>query len=225
MTKRYSKLFNFIFICSLFVTACASPDAAESQNTHNAEPTQIETIETDEKVEETQVENNKVIVVVARDRYQSLEFNPVVDALKKENYQVVIASDEIGTATGTTENTEVEITFSDIDASNYIGIFIIGGSNSLWYNAELHKVLKDFDSEDSLIAAICYGSVALATSGIIGEDDIACWYNSPESDPIMEEYKVVDSEEDVTVEGNIITGDGPNAAEEFAQEIVNHLNS
>ena len=230
--KKISKMINFVILSAFFIAGCVNPE--EEQINDQVSPEETVAIETQEatetvtqethKDEQSMTESKKIAVVVARDRYQSLEFNPVVDALKVAGYEVVIVSDALGTAKGTTENTEVEVDFANLYAKDYMGIVIIGGSNSLWENGELHAVLMEMDMDDKLVAAICYGSVVLAEAGVIGEGDVACWYNSSESDPVMQKYGVEDSGADVTIAENIITGDGPNAAEEFAEVIVEFLN-
>lgn len=238
MKHRLAKILNFVILSMFFVAACTAPSDTDvpAENMNEEETVIIEETQEDSKPEEDkatptpapeeeeeEMQSNKVLVVVARDRYQSLEFNPVADELKAAGYEAVIASDELGTAMGTTENTEVDIAFTDINTADYIAIVLIGGSNSLWYNEELHALLNPMNDEGKLVAAICYGSVTLATGEVLGEGDSACWYNSGESDPVMDEHGVSDTGMDVTISGNIITGDGPNAAEEFAKAVVDYL--
>ena len=239
MKNRIGKILNFAILSMFFVAACTSPSDADESNENlvNEETEIIEETEDRQLVNETastptpkpieeeeEMQNKKVLVVVSRDRYQSLELIPVLTELTCGGYEAVISSDEIGTAIGTTENKEVTIAFKDINTADYIGIVLIGGSNSLWYNGELHAVINAMNDEEKLVAAICYGSVTLATGKVIGEGDTACWYNSSESDPVMQEHGVLDTAMDVTINDNIITGDGPNAAEEFAKAVVDYLN-
>lgn len=84
----------------------------------------------------------------------------------------------------------------------------------------LHAVLQKTNQSKKLVAAICFGSVTLAKAGVIGDGDIAYWYNAPSSDAQMDAKGVVDSNQNVTIADHIITGDGPSAADEFAEAIV-----
>lgn len=237
MKNRLVKILNFVILSMFFVAACAAPTGAETSaddETSIQEINQDETEITEEnnkddeaeatQEEEMEMQNTKVLVVVARDRYQSYELNPVLLELTCNGYEAVIASDEVGTAYGSTETMEVGIAFRDVVTSDYIGIILIGGSNSLWYNEELHALINPMNDAVKLVAAICYGSVTLATGEVLGEGDSACWFNSNESDPVMAEYGVADTGMDVTISGNIITGDGPDSAEEFAKAVVDFLN-
>ncbi len=237
MGNRLGKILNFCIISMFFVAACAAPQhisettepADDIVQTETAEQTsditQTETPEEVQQVNEEQTMNklNKVAVVIARDRYQSLEFNPIAEALTNAGYEIIIASDALGAAAGTQETTEVEVTFENINTDELLSIVLIGGSNSLWDNAELHAVLQKMQSEKKIIGAICYGSVTLANAGVIKEGELACWFNSSESDPVMQSAGVVDSTQDVTITGRVITGDGPSSAKQFAEEYVNLL--
>ena len=221
------KIICLILGLSFLLVGCPSAnDNAADYNEPDEQVQNTQEVTTKENTEDNKMsENNTIAVVIARDRYQSLEYNPVVDALNGANYKIIVASDALGTATGTQENTKVDIAFSDINPSELTGIVLIGGSKSLWDNEELHAILNEMNNEKKLVAAICYGSVTLAKAHVIGDGDTACWYNSEESDPVMQSEGVIDSNKDVTINENIITGDGPDSAEEFAAEVVNLLNS
>jgi protease I len=165
----------------------------------------------------------KVAVVVALDRYAPTEFHPVMEALIGAGYEAVVVSSEAGTAQSETETLEVNTAFTDLTAADLRGIVLIGGSSSLWENAELHTLLNDCRGRGRVTAAICLASVTLAKAGVIGEGDSACWFNCDIADPEMEAAGVADSGQPVTVDGLIITGDGPDSAEEFAGEVVKAL--
>jgi len=222
------KFLNFCIIAVFFITACTQPEAATQETAENMpvaqeSPAASEARATDTETEEIEMQANKVAVVIARDRYQSLEYNPVVDQLKAAGHEIVIMSDDLGMAAGTQESTEVEMTFTDANTAELKAIVLIGGSNSLWKHAELHALLNKMQAEGKLVSGICYGSVTLAEAGVVGEGDTACWFNSAESDPVMQSFGVVDSTQDVTINGNIITGDGPDSAEEFAEAVAEYL--
>ena len=234
-----------LLIAALFMLAACTPaekEAADSGTQKPEEQTQIkeeekETEESTEKpteptekpAEETAAVATtptpeplpmKVAVVVALDGYAAPEFHPVMDALITAGYEPVVVSNEAGTADGRTETLEVNSVITDLTASDLRGIVLIGGSDSLWENADLHSLLQGCRDSGRMTAAICLASVTLAKAGIIGEGDSACWFNCDIADPEMAAAGVADSGQPVTVDGLIITGNGPDSAEEFAAEIV-----
>ncbi len=227
------KIIVVLLIASLLLTACAQP----VEKIETVEPTteiEQEEVSAEPTVEPTSKPTDeptpvplpmKVAVVVARDSYAASELNPVLDALEIAGYEPIIVSDELGQAKGGNESVEVEQTFNDTTGDSIRGIVLIGGSESLWENADLHRLLNEVDDLDRVVSAICLASVTLAKAGVIKEGDEACWYNWESSDSAMKEAGVIDSGQLVTVNGNIITGNGPPAASEFAEEIVNALDA
>ena len=194
-----------------------SQELKEATQEPTAEPTEAPTPEPTDTPEPLPM---TVAVVVSRDSYASGEFNPVMEALRASGYETVVVSDELGTADGFDETAEVQKVFTELSADELRGIVLIGGSDSLWENAELHTLLLDCQKNERVTAAICLASVTLAKAGVIGEGDEACWFNCDIADPEMEAAGVGDTGQPVTADGLIITGDGPSSAEEFADEIV-----
>lgn len=220
-----------LLIAALFVFAACTPaekETAAGETQKQEEQTQTKeeekaTEEPTEKPTDTPTPEPvpmKVAVVVALDGYAAPEFHPVMDALIDAGYEPVVASNELGTADGRTETMEVNHVIGELNASDLRGIVLIGGSDSLWENAELHALLQGCRDNGRVTAAICLASVTLAKAGIIGEGDTACWFNCDIADPEMEAAGVSDSGQPVTSDGLIITGDGPDSAEDFASEIV-----
>mgnify|MGYP001460852569 CR=1 FL=1 len=192
-------------------------------NTPTPSPTEKPTEEPTEEPAATQVALPvKVAVVVARNGYQEYEFNPVYEALTVAGYEPVIVSDQTGTAKGNRESVEIEAIFNDLTGAELRGIVIIGGEGvtRLWENPDLHRLINEVDQLQRVVAAICLAPVTLSKSGAITQGEEACWFNSPASDSEMQKAGVVDSGKSVTISGNIITGNGPEAAEDFAASVV-----
>lgn len=147
-------------------------------------------------------------------------------ALAEAGYEVVITSDELGKANGIDEKSEITATFSDFKGSDLRGIVVIGGSFSLWENAELHRLLREVNDLGRVTGGICLNAITLAKAGVIEAGDKACWANHPTiTDPVMTELGIIDSGELVTVSGNAITGNGPPASVEFATQVVQALDA
>ena len=191
-----------------------------------AEPTDKPTEKpTEEMEQETGTVPNLVAIVIAMDRYATTELDPVIAAVITAGYDFVLVSSETGQAQGTEDLTEVRNTFSEYSPEDLLGIIVIGGSESLWENEELQGLIGGMHELDRVTAGICLNAVMLAKAGVIGEGDSACWFNCDSADAEMEALGVADSGQPVTVNGNIITGNGPDAAEEFAAEVVKALDA
>ncbi len=232
-----------LIIAVLFIfTACDAtgqnaPGQQESQQQQeqqedtapeSAEASKEAAPESAEASEEPSAEElpDKVAIVVCRDSYAPSEFHPVIDTIIGAGYKPVVTSDELGDADGGDEKVGIDATFSDFTGSDLRGIVIIGGSDSLWENAELHRLLNEVYDQGRVVAGICLNAVTLAKAGIIKAGDEACWANHETiTDPVMAELGVIDSGLPVTVNGNVITGNGPPASDEFAAEVVKALDA
>jgi protease I len=231
------KTFILIVAVAMLFTACAnsSQQAAETDITdvtvqqETSEPTQepapVPAEETAAKTDDASASlPNTVAIALPMDRFAEAEFNPVINAVINAGYMPVMLGEYTGLAAGSEDNgVEVRDLFSEHSSKDLLGIIVIGGSDSLWENEELSALLLDMHENGRLTAAICLSSVTLAKAGIIGEGDSASWFNSDAADAAMQAAKVADSGDPVTVDGLIITGDGPDAADEFAQKVVEAL--
>ena len=115
--------------------------------------------------------------------------------------------------------------FSEISAEDYSGIIVIGGPGvkALWDNEDLHSLIKKVYSNGGVAAAICLAPLSLANAGVLNDGSSACWYNDNDIDSRMSELGIVDSRQDVTVSDRVVTGNGPTAAQEFAEKVVEEL--
>ncbi|MCK5128939.1 MAG: DJ-1/PfpI family protein [Clostridiales bacterium] len=232
------KMVILLLIIMLIFTACGKPatkDTSSPKQETKVEAKQEEKITSTKAPTEAPTEAptpepiplpTTVAVVVCRDGYAPSEFHPVMDALAAAGYDIVLVSDEMGDADGFSEKIAVEKTFEDFEGTDLLGIVLIGGSDSLWENTELHRLLNEVHELDRVTAGICLNSVTLAKAGIIKEGQEACWANHDTmTDPVMADLGVEDSGQLVTVDGNVITGNGPPASDEFAAEIVTALDA
>ncbi|MBT3319544.1 MAG: hypothetical protein HN948_00650 [Clostridia bacterium] len=228
-------IFVILIIVVFAASACTTPVAVPQESDPElpsqeptAAPTEAQTPAPTKAPTEKptlQQQPNTIVIVVAKADYQEREFNPVFDALTAAGYDVIIASDEMGTATGGSETVQVDATFDELNGQDILGIVVIGGGGvrNLWENTQLHRVINEVDALNRTVAAICLAPLTLANAGAISSGENACWYNSSDIDAGMNALGVVDSSNPVTVFENVITGNGPDAAPAFAVEVVNAL--
>lgn len=108
--------------------------------------------------------------------------------------------------------------------TDYDAIIFVGGAGARAYfnDKKAQQLAKGFNSQGKIVAAICIAPSILANAGIL-EGKRATSFPS-EQDNIKSKGAVY-TDEDVTVDGNIVTANGPRAAEEFGKKIVEMLNS
>lgn len=166
----------------------------------------------------------KILYVVAPNNFRDEEYLHPKKALESAGHKVVTSSVTSSKCTGML-GTEVkpEILIKNARESAYDAIIIAGGSGStvLWDNPELLSLVKKFNSSNKLVAAICLSSIVLAKSSIMSGRKMTGW--PPEAKDAAEKAKARYTGENVTIDGNIITGMGPKAVDEFASIILTKL--
>lgn len=169
----------------------------------------------------------KVLVVIAQRDFQQVEYSAVKQALEKNNFAIVVASNTKEEAVAMDGKTRVRprITIKEAKEKDYLGIAIIGGSGSsryLWGNKDLLELVKQFYEKKKLVSAICLSPAVLAQADILKGKE-ATVYPSSDALKIFKDKGVRYKDKPVIRVGKIITGKDPQAAEAFAEELVKAL--
>lgn len=163
----------------------------------------------------------KKIAVIFKDGYEEVEALTPVDILRRANVQV----DMIGMDSQQVKSSHQIVISMDklFDESiyEYDGIILPGGlpgSTNLRDDQRVIDLIKNFDENKKLVAAICAGPIALAKAGVLKDRVCTC---SPgfEDQLTGANYQ----EAIVQVDGHIVTGKGPAAALEFGYTILEYL--
>ncbi len=118
---------------------------------------------------------------------------------------------------------EAELCLTELDSTAFDGVILpggMGGSTALAETQGVTELLKDYDAQGKLIAAICAApAVVLLPAGILRDRKVT-GYPAPQfNDALGSNYvggKVVVSE-------NLITAEGPGRFTDFARAIIEKL--
>lgn len=111
---------------------------------------------------------------------------------------------------------------SDNDLETYDAIVLPGGmpgSTNLRDNEKVQSLIKKYNKENKIIAAICAAPIALAKAGVIEGKKVTSY---PGFKDELGNVNYVE-EDTVVVDGNIITSRGPATALVFGLEILKEL--
>lgn len=162
----------------------------------------------------------KILMVVAPKDYQEMELNIPRDYFRSKGYSVIVASKGVKTAKSMGgETTPVDIDIKNVKVSDYRAIVFVGGEGiydqKLNEDTDYQQLAKSAGAKEKLIGAICLGPWILADAGLLqGKKSTAA-----ETDHLKEKGAIV-SDESVVQDGNIITGNGPDASLDFAEKII-----
>jgi protease I len=165
----------------------------------------------------------KILMVLPPRDYQEDELNVPRDYFRGKGYEVILASKGVETATGMTgENVSVDLGLDEVDLFAFEAVVFVGGEGI--YYLKLNEdpdyvgLAKKSALQNKLVAAICLGPWILADAGLLqGKDATAA-----ETDYIESKGAVI-SDQPVVRDGNIITANGPDAAQEFAEAVISAL--
>ena len=169
--------------------------------------------------------NKTILMVIAPSDFRDEELFVPKDFFEKSGAEVVIASEKKGTARGMLGRTaSVDLSASEVDISDYDAVVFVGGSgvesHKLYENEAYLKLAADADSSGKVIGAICLGPMVPAGAGILSGKN-ATVFESGTSYITGKGANYTGAE--VTMDGRIITGEGPHAAEEFARTVAEVL--
>lgn len=163
----------------------------------------------------------KFLVLVANGN-ETIEVLTVVDYLRRADIKVDIASTEEGLDLVTSHDVtyKADIMFYDIKEDDYFGLYIPGGTKgaySLRDNENVLDLVKRFNDEGKIIAAICAGPVVLNEAGVLADKKATSF---PSMKDEMDKTKTYVDDEIVVTDGNITTSRGAALTNYLALKLI-----
>ncbi len=164
--------------------------------------------------------DNNALIILANHDFRDEEYLDTSQVLREAGIAIKIAANSNEDCIGVTGTTvSVDFTLDEIDAAQFSAIVLIGGVGIQGYLHDdfLHKVIKDFVTNNKIISAICWAPAILANAGVLNGKKATAWQGARED---LEKGGATYTGESVTVDGNIITANGPDAASKFGAVIA-----
>ena len=118
---------------------------------------------------------------------------------------------------------------NEVDIDLFDALVVPGGFKNYGYyedayNIEFLNLIREFRFKDKKIASVCVGALPLAKSGILKNKN-ATTYNQEEYRQTLKNHGVVVSNEEIVINDNLITSNGPSTAVEVAFILLETLTS
>lgn len=165
----------------------------------------------------------RVLMVVAREMFRDEEYDIPRRILERGGVEVTVASSIFGAAEGRFGITApVDILVGDTDMADYDAVVFVGGAGAQEYfdHPAAHQLAVDAVSQGKIASAICVAPHILAVAGILADKKATCFSSEVEA---IESYGAEYTGEPVEIDGLIITANGPEAAEEFGEAVLDAL--
>lgn len=170
----------------------------------------------------------KALLIVAPENFRDEEAFYTKEELEKAGIEVTVASTRKGICRGMLGGTiEAEKALTEVNVSEYDAIVFIGGSGIPTVRADPRavEIAREAFKQGKIVGAICWAPTILAKAGILQGRRATVWYgNDPEygktTAEVLEMYGAKYTGEPLTVDGNIVTANGPGAARNFGRKIA-----
>lgn len=167
------------------------------------------------------------MVIAFRD-FRDIEYFIPKDTLRGAGAQIVNISSKKGTAIGA-DGGEVEVNLeaSEFKIEDFDAVVFIGGPGMVKKldDESFQKIAKDTVGAGKLLGAICISPALLAKAGVLEGKKATVWSSPLDKSAVkmLKESEAVYEDEEVVVDGKIITANGPGAAKKFAEKIIEVL--
>lgn len=170
----------------------------------------------------------KAAIVIAFSDFRDEEYFVPKEMLEKAGIKITTVSNRIGKALGVRGgDAKVDLLLEDLNPADFDVIIFIGGSGCLKNldNENSYKIIREIVSQNKILASICISPVILAKAGVLKGKKATVWNSVLDKSAIkiLKENGAIYEANPVVLDGKIITANGPAAAEEFVQAILEVL--
>jgi len=169
------------------------------------------------------LQGKKIAMIIAAKNFRDEELLQPLEIFRAKGARVVIASSVLDVTYGMLGSKVVpDLLYDNLKVNNYDAIVFVGGSGAkqYWNDPYAHELAREAVDAGKVLGAICIAPVTLANAGLLRGKKATVWSSDAEK---LRKQGAEYTGKEVTVDGMIVTGNGPEAAKRFAEEIVKLL--
>ncbi len=166
---------------------------------------------------------NAILVLLPNTAFREEEYFSARQALEKRGLKVVVASTVRKGAVGSEGNlVDPDLLINEVNPEEYAGVVLMGGhgASQYWHEVKAHEIIRAHEKAGKIIAAIDRAPVTLGIAGVLKNKKVTGHIS------IFE--KLINAGGNYTGakverDGNLLTGEGANAASAFAEALAQAL--
>lgn len=165
----------------------------------------------------------RALVIIAPNGYQDRELDGTIKGLSNTGFAVTIASTVRGPCTGKFGGVqEAELAMRDVRVEEYDRFAFIGGPGAgvLAEHPDALDLAKRIATSGKVYGAICIAPTILAAAGVLRGKRATVWDSGGEQARFLRQHGALYTGGPVTVDGLLVTANGPKAAEEFGRTLA-----
>lgn len=170
----------------------------------------------------------KRVLILATDGFEQSELLEPRKALEQAGIETVLTSPKQGEIKGWNhadwgESVHVDAALNEVSADDFDTLLLPGGQmnpDALRLDDEVIGLIADFDDADKTIAAICHGPWLLVEADIVDDRAVTGW---PSIRTDLENAGAQVFDEEVIIDGNLITSRKPTDIPAFSRALIDAL--
>lgn len=167
--------------------------------------------------------SKKVLLIIAPKDFQDQEFSKPKEILEARGVKVTVASSTTKISTGMYgKKVKPDIALKNAKATDYDAVVFVGGNGATVYTNDPQALSLAIEAQkhNKILGAICIAPVILAKAGVLEGKKATV---SPYGISDLKKAGATLTGKDLEIDGRIITGKGPAAAENFGKAILEAL--
>lgn len=169
-----------------------------------------------------------IVMVIAQQDFKDDEYAIPRQLFESLGATITVAAKTKGTCAGLDGlEVEADLALSEVNMDEFDGAIFIGGPGveSLYNDGDAHAVAQETAEQGKVLGAICLAPVVLANAGVLDGVEVTVFETAKyhEAVEMIEKMGAIYTSKKVDISGNIITANGPAAAQDFAQRTAGLL--
>ncbi|AQW86056.1 DJ-1/PfpI family protein (DUF4066 domain) [Campylobacter pinnipediorum subsp. caledonicus] len=164
----------------------------------------------------------KKVAIILADGFEEIEAITIIDILRRAGIDVSVVGLNQALVNGAHDITvKANILLDELDETSFDMIILPGGltgTNNLANNNKVLEVLNYFNKKGKYISAICAAPMVLSKAGVL-KNNFTCY---PGFENEVRNFGYI-NDQNVVIDGNIITSKGPATAMEFSLALIKEL--
>ena len=170
----------------------------------------------------------KIAIIIAFRDFRDEEYFIPKDIFENTGANTITFSTEFGTAVGVEGGeAETQDTLNNLKVEDYDAVVFVGGvgAKTLIDNLQAHRIAVDAINLGKTLGAICIAPTILAKAGVLQGKKATVWSSSMDKSAIkiLKDGGAIYEEKPVVEDGKLITANGPAAAREFGERVMEVL--
>lgn len=165
----------------------------------------------------------RVLMVIPPERFRDEELFETKEVLQQAGHTVSLASTKKGRCYGSHGGSAlVQMLLGDADADAYEAVVFVGGGGAtlLYEDQDARWIAQRMHAAGQVVAAICLAPAILANAGVLKGKNATV---AATETAALEAGGATYAGPAVTVDGNIVTANGPKSSKAFGEAIVQAL--